>query len=160
MCWAFPSRPTNCHVLAHAGLHLGATTIARMLKAPIQPQSPRAGQTTATAGRQRPPTEPCLALRPVGRAAGERFLGSLVTLCLAAIFSLLLVGRGCRRSIFPPCHEHRHVFQTTDFRTSACLSRPHDLQERKSLQLTKLTSVRSFESQSFSNKCILLSFYI
>ncbi len=90
-------------VLARAGLHLGATTLRRVLQPPPKPspESSRRAESRSVTAKQ---PEPRLARRPHDGPDVSRILGALASSCARSAVAVLLVGGRCRRSLLQAGH--------------------------------------------------------
>ena len=112
-------------VLCRAGLHLGATTVGRILKESPRPTPRKASAATARALTAKRP-ESRLAHRSNDRAHGRRLLGTMVAVCYSATLAVRLVAcRDCR-SLLSTCDGHRSLLATADVTCCSRLCRKGD----------------------------------
>ena len=90
--------------LCRAGLHLGVTTVGRILKEDPQPDPGDA--TTVHSRRDRQVSQPCLACRPHGRSDFSGLLGTVVAVRTTPVLAVLLVGGGGHRPLLATSNGH------------------------------------------------------
>jgi transposase len=108
--------------LARAGLHLGPTTVGRMLKEETASlPTTRRGKRPAGARSGDHGQVPWarLARRSHHRANRLGLLVFVVAVCRAAILAILLVGGGCRRSLLTSCDRRHRVQEPALLRSGA-----------------------------------------
>ncbi len=138
--------------LARAGLHLGATTVGRMLREDATPKPrPERMRTIHGTGRNRKAPQQCLAYRPDGRAHRSGLLGSLAAVCGNAAVPILLVGWRRCGSLQPPCDGDRCVRQPSHAATVLCVlgtnhpsereAEVHRLRPRQHLRLSRVPTL-------------------